>query len=243
MTTPTPAPRFEERLLDQLKHAVAQTPAPSAVAPAAARTPLAGRIPRRRLALSGAGLTTAVAATAVAVLATSGGVATSAYAVQSRANGTVSVSISDLRDAAGLERKLRAAGIAAIVNYVADPKRCAGAAAAGGTASGPAAGQAGVARSQRKGDDGPMTATAGGTGPPRETHRLGSPPPGGAAAGMSMRVDRDGSATFTLNADDVKPGQTLMIAATTGTFSSLGIAIVDDTSSAPALPCVPGDAR
>jgi hypothetical protein len=243
MTTPTPAPRFEERLLHQLKHVVAQTPAPQPVAPATRRVPLASRIPRRRLALSGAGLATAVAASAAAVLATSGGVASPAYAVQSRANGTVSVSISDLRDAAGLERRLRAAGIPAIVNYVAEPERCAGAAGTGRTMSGPAAGQAGVVRSQRTGDDGPSTAAAGGAGPQRATHTTGSPPPGGAAARMSMRVDRDGRATFTLNADDVKPGQTLMVAATTGTFSSLGMAIVDDTKHAPALPCVPGDAR
>jgi hypothetical protein len=242
MTTPTPAPRFEERLLQQLKHVVAQTPAPQA-APAPARVPLASRIPRRRLALSGAGLSTAVAATAAAVLATSGGVASPAYAVQSRANGTVTVAISDLRDATGLERKLRAAGIPAIVNYVADPERCAGAAGARGSASGPAGPRTGVMRSQRTGDDGPSTARAGGAGPERSTHTTGSPPPGGGAAGMSMRVDADGSATFTLNPDDVKPGQTLMIAATTGTFSSLGMAIVDDTANAPALPCLPGDAR
>jgi len=96
--TPT---KFEDRLLTELRAVVAARPAPEVVT--ASR-----RSPRGRLVLA----TGAVAATAAGVLiATGGDTAAPAYAVEKQPNGNVTVEIHSLRDAAGLQEKLRAAGI------------------------------------------------------------------------------------------------------------------------------------
>src|SRR5438067_1961748 len=98
---------FEDRLLTELRQVVAERPAPAAGA--------APR-PRTRLALSGA--TVAAATAAVVVVATSGDNTSAAYAVDRQANGSVTVHISSLRDAAGLQQQLRADGIPATVRYL-----------------------------------------------------------------------------------------------------------------------------
>src|ERR1700712_2338355 len=102
MTTTT---HFEDRLLEQLRQIVVENPDPGVrLAPQ--------RAPRRtRLALAGAGAAAATAA--VAIVATSSDVTPSAYAVQPRKDGSVSVKIRSLSDAAGLQRSLRAAGVPA----------------------------------------------------------------------------------------------------------------------------------
>jgi len=103
----TPPTTFEDRLLEQLQHAVADRPA---IAP-----PTPRRLPRRRLALAGAGCAATV--TAIAIAAGSGGATTEAYAVQARPNGNVEVSINELSDARGLESKLAASGVPAVVDF------------------------------------------------------------------------------------------------------------------------------
>lgn len=110
--TPT---QFEDRLLAELRQVVATRPEPAAVSPPR-------RAPRPRL-LAGAATATAAAAAVVAVAASGGG-ASPAYAVDRQADGSVTVTISSLRDADGLERKLRAAGVPAVVDYTPEGKMC-----------------------------------------------------------------------------------------------------------------------
>ncbi len=113
---------FEDRLLAELRHIVAERPAPAAAAPDRSGFGRAPRSPRPRL-LAGATATAAAAAVAV-LLASGGGGATPAYAVEREGDGSVTVEISSLRDADGLERKLRAAGIPAVVDYTPEGKTC-----------------------------------------------------------------------------------------------------------------------
>jgi len=93
------------------------------VADDTAATP-ARRPRRRRRVLIGAGLAAAAGAAAVVVgvpgLNHNG--ATPAWSVTKNADGTVSVKISDYRDPAGLQRRLRAAGLRA--NVVTMPGHC-----------------------------------------------------------------------------------------------------------------------
>jgi hypothetical protein len=103
---------FEERLLDELRNVVADEPKPE--------RPL--RQPRRLVLAGGLAGLTAVAAVAGVLLLTGG--ASPAYAVNKNDDGTVTVEIGSLRDAAGLERKLREAGIRAVVQYLPPGKAC-----------------------------------------------------------------------------------------------------------------------
>jgi hypothetical protein len=107
---------FEERLLAQLRAIVAE-------APAARSRKRPKSLPPGRLALAGgvAGVL-AVAATAAVLLLPAG--ATAAYAVTRNTDGTVTVEINSLRDAAGLQAKLREAGVNAIVEYLPAGKAC-----------------------------------------------------------------------------------------------------------------------
>jgi hypothetical protein len=50
--------------------------------------------------------------------------AAAAYAVTANEDGTVSVEINSLRDAEGLERRLREAGVPAVVQYLPPGKAC-----------------------------------------------------------------------------------------------------------------------
>ena len=103
----TASSRFEDRLLHELREVVAARPAPGVAA---------RRRPRRtRLALAGAGVAAATAV--VAIVATGSDVTPTAYAVDSRPDGSVTVEIRSLHDAAGLQRSLRAAGVPAVVDY------------------------------------------------------------------------------------------------------------------------------
>jgi hypothetical protein len=113
--TPT---RFEDRLLVELRAVVAERAAPPV---AAAATPRRRRA-APRLVLSGAA-TAAVAAGALLV-ALGGDAATPAFAVEPHADGDVAVTIYRLSDAAGLESKLRSAGVPAVVDYTPPDKAC-----------------------------------------------------------------------------------------------------------------------
>lgn len=107
---------FEDRLLAELRAIVTARPAP------ATAQPVPRRPPRARLALGG--VATAAAAAAAAVIATGGGSPEPAYAVERQADGDVTVTVNSLRDADGLERKLRAAGVPAVVDYTPEGKMC-----------------------------------------------------------------------------------------------------------------------
>jgi len=106
---------YEERLLSELRAYVAERPSGGAV--------VATRRPRRvsRLAVVGAGA--AVVAAGV-VVATGGDDANAAYAVEAQDDGSVTVEIHKLEDADGLEAKLRAAGVPAVVKYLPIGKSC-----------------------------------------------------------------------------------------------------------------------
>jgi hypothetical protein len=108
---------FEDRLLSELRAVVDARPLPEVVVPPPLR-----RSPRARLTLAGG----AVAATAVAavIVASSGDRPAPAYAVERQHDGSVTVAINSLRDAAGLQEKLRAAGVPAVVDYTPMGKAC-----------------------------------------------------------------------------------------------------------------------
>jgi hypothetical protein len=216
MTTTT---HFEDRLLEQLRRYVAEQPAPAATA-------AAQRAPRRtRLALAGVGV---AAATAVAIVATSSDVTPSAYAVQPRKDGSVSVKIRSLSDADGLQRSLRAAGVPAVVSYApATEMGCAG--------PGPGAGES-TSRAPEPG----VTSSGEAT----DVHR-GGRASGGAGAttrGSDPSVvtsewttGSDG-ATFTIDPGNLKPGENVYITTSTGAISSIAMAI---GQHAPSADCPP----
>jgi hypothetical protein len=109
---------FEDRLLHELRGMVAADPA----AGEERRRPRTRGTPRR-LALAGAGAVLVAVAAVAAVQLVSGGAAP-AYAVSKNDDGTVTVEISSLTDAAGLQQKLRDAGIRAVVQYLPPGKAC-----------------------------------------------------------------------------------------------------------------------
>jgi hypothetical protein len=124
-------PTYEDRLLSELRAHVAARPSPVAD-PALAAPPPAR--PRRRLLAAGGGLATAGVAAAVILLATGGSVAP-AYAVERAADGDITVHVSRLDDADGLQRALRAEGVNAKVVVAPAGQACVplpGKAAAGG---------------------------------------------------------------------------------------------------------------
>jgi hypothetical protein len=211
---------FEDRLLDQLRHVVTENPAPAPARP---------RAGRRRLALSGAGLTTAAAA--AVVLVTSGGVSPErAYAVDEQSNGSVSVTINDLRDAEGLQRKLRAAGIPADVLYVAHPKVCA-------PGEGP---QPGQGPQPVEGGSQMHTQVYEGSDPAR---KLDDAPPRGKNGDhliqMSSVVSSSGEATFTVTPGELGTGERLTITASVGDLNSLAMGISSKDHPLPPPPCLP----
>lgn len=115
--------RFEERLLAELRRSIVAAPSASADRRRAGR-PFAAAGMRRRLALVGgtSAVLAVVAAAGVPFLVDGG---TPAYAVSTNDDGTVTVEINALSDAAGLERKLREAGVPARVEYLPSGKACA----------------------------------------------------------------------------------------------------------------------
>jgi hypothetical protein len=109
---------FEDRLLHELRSMVV---ADSAAGGDHRRSRTWGA--PRRLALAGAGAALVAVAAVVAVQQVSGGAAP-AYAVNKNDDGTVTVEINSLSDAAGLRQKLRDAGISAVVQYLPPGKAC-----------------------------------------------------------------------------------------------------------------------
>jgi len=219
----TASPRFEDRLLQQLRQVVADRPAP--------RVAQRRRPRRTRLALTGVGV--AAAAAAVAVVATSNDGSHSAYAVQAQADGAVSVSIHSLSDAEGLQRSLRSAGVPAVVDYVpGDASACA---APGPPAASP--GTPGMGGTAERGAT-LRTGTAG-SGP--SLSQEGKPPPGDGQRRTTMSVvsTRDGDATFTIDPGTLKPGDKVYITTSTGAVSSIGMAIAAHKPTAACAPAAP----
>jgi hypothetical protein len=223
MTTPE---RFEDRLLRELRQVVAERPAPA--------TGSRRRTPRTRLALGGVGI--AAATIAIAVIATGSDVTPNAYAVESHANGAVTVSISALRDANGLQSSLRAAGVPAVVDYVtagggACPSTPPKVGAVQGTATGPTLVQGSATASA-----GPSTqvSPAGAAAPPGVTTTTVT------AVAAPVTIDGSGTATVTIAPGQIKPGEHVYI---TGAGGSVGTVAVAISVGTPGAACVTGSAR
>ena len=220
-------------MLEQLRQIVAENPDPG-LAPAAQRAPR-----RTRLAVAGCGVAAATAA--VAIVATSSDVTPSAYAVQPRKDGSVSVRIRSLSDAAGLQRSLRAAGVPAVVSY--DPAAQMGCAAPGADAGlstsrspepgATSSGRAGVASRTRhaSGDPAAGPGARRRRGRRREGRRRTQPlraRPGGRLG----RVGRDEQLDGRRRRRDVharpsspQAGDKVYITTSSGTVSSIGLSI------------------
>jgi hypothetical protein len=194
MSLPT---RFEERLLQELRTVVATQPAPSP-------TPVVHRPARRgRLAAGGLAVAAVAAGALVVALGAGGGVVPSAFAVKHAADGTVTVQIHSLRDAAGLERGLRAAGVPAEVEYAPE--------------SAPAC------RAPKGAESGVTARTGSGGGP--STDEQGVPAAGGRGKVTSaVRVGDDG-VTFTIDPGTLKTGDKVFITTSDGTVSSIAMSI------------------
>jgi hypothetical protein len=222
MTTPE---RFEDRLLLELRQIVDARPAPTSVE---SHRPL-----RRRVALGAVGV---VAATVVvAIVATSGDVTPSAYAVQSRADGAVTVSIHSLADATGLQSSLRAAGVPAVVDYASSGQTSCLSVTAGSSGA-----QAGTQEQTGSGDTG-GTSTAVGSGATTVTagHAAAAPgaPLGAVSAAVASKVEvgSDG-VRFTIDPSSIKPGQIVYITTSTGAVDSIGMSV---GTTAAGVPCPP----
>jgi hypothetical protein len=106
--------RFEDRLLLALRAVVDANPAPvHSLAPSR-------RSLTRPVLAGGAVAGVAVAASSLLVA----GGSSAAYAVDSHSDGSVTVTINSLKDAAGLQQKLAAAGVKAVVDYLPTGKSC-----------------------------------------------------------------------------------------------------------------------
>ncbi len=115
---------FEQRLLGELRQVVANGAALAPVSEPALAS--AGRTRRRWPLAFAAGLAAALAALLVSGSPFGGDDGGRAWAVTNNNDGTVSVEIDSLTDAAGLQRKLNEAGIPALVQYLPPGKMCAG---------------------------------------------------------------------------------------------------------------------
>ncbi|MDQ1702374.1 MAG: hypothetical protein QOF57_1626 [Frankiaceae bacterium] len=107
---------FEERLLTELRAVVATNGAPLAA-------PLAQRTRSLRQPLMAGGTLVGAGVITAAFLLT--GATSPAYAVAVNPDGSVTVTISSLRDGAGLQAKLKAAGVNSVVDYLPEGKACA----------------------------------------------------------------------------------------------------------------------
>ena len=239
---------FEDRLLHELRLVVAEQPTPAA-APA-------HRGRRLRRPLVGIGVVAAATA-AIAVVASSGDRTPSAYAVQSQANGAVSVTIHSLKDAAGLQRKLRAAGVPAVVDYAAGGVPCvAGATPPEGGAYGSVQVEkgSGAAPPLPAGTSGSVPGAAGAApaggaqqsfhtekgdagGPTFDGPAAGVPtgPDGTVRATSSVKVTPNG-ATFTIDPGALKTGEHVYITTSTGAVTTIAMSVA---KTKPQIPCPP----
>ncbi len=217
MTSPT---HFEDELLTQLRHVVAQNPAP-ATDGARRRAP----VRRSRLALSGAGLAAAGAA-AVILISGSGSATPSAYAVTPQGDGSVTVHVRSLSDASGLQSSLRAAGVPASVNYApagnlpaCPPPKSATATHQSGSSEAAGSGASVSTAGAPPGRLPSLSTNNAPSGP------LPTPPPGASVSSSNIQVSPSG-VTFTIDPGTIRPDQQVVITTSRGTLASIGIAIV-----------------
>jgi hypothetical protein len=170
--------RFEERLLAELRRVVVEGPSPTAAQSSDARRP-ARPWRRRRLALAG-GLAAVAAVASVAGVALTGG-GDAAWAVTRNADGTVTVKINSLSNADGLERKLAAAGVPALVQFLPAGKACADAQGTTGPFPPPADGKGAVTEERGLSEAPPGASDRG-------LDQAGVPPAGGGRAPWSRRA-------------------------------------------------------
>jgi hypothetical protein len=212
---------FEQRLLRELRQVVADGPrhSPEPERPAAARKLFGRRLP---LALAG-GAAAAIAIAIVGALSLGGREPSKAWAVDRNPNGTVTVRIDSLSDAAGLQRKLNDAGVPALVQYLPPGKTCAG---DGGAPQPPPPPPGASTQTKLPPDRGVASADGSlnvyGTqqsgsdsgGPVTETN--GKPPVGAAARNalngemMGVKQRSDGGIEFTVSTNQTS-GRTLVI--------------------------------
>jgi hypothetical protein len=213
--------RFEDRLLRELRQSIAARPAPAA-------PPARGH--RRRIAAGAGGLALATVSVAAVVIGTGGTPA--AYAVEPGSGGTVTVSIHQLSDAAGLQQALQAAGVDAVVDY--DPTgTCTPAPPSSGTGSGTGDGpHVTTGGAQGTTGDGPSTASGSEAGVgtsgdhPALVEGIAEAPGNGRPVMQAgVRVEANGDATFTVTAGAIPQGQRLYITTSGDTPGSLGMSI------------------
>lgn len=120
---------FEERLLAELKDTVRTRALGTAPSPASVSPGTTGPIRHRETWRTRRGAL--LAGTAAAAVAVAGGIAvpallggSPAYAVDRGSDGTLTVQIRELRDAAGLQAKLRSLGLNAVVDYLPAGQHC-----------------------------------------------------------------------------------------------------------------------
>lgn len=202
---------FEDRLLVELRALVAERPAPTV-----AHRP---RPRRTRIGLAVAGGAAAATVAAVALVAGSGDRPSNAYAVERLADGAVSVSINSLSDADGLERKLREAGVPAVVDY--DPTGGPGCVGAESAAGADRSGKATTGPSVESHND------AGTAAAPSLSTSGGEAPGGSGKATTRISHTGDGIA-FTIDPGDLRPGEEVYITTATGSVSTVAMAIAKD---------------
>ena len=146
--------------------------------------------------------------------------ASAAYAVEPGANGSVTVKIHDLSDAAGLQSALRDAGVPAVVTYSASaPSACGG---AGVPPAGPP--------SETGGGEGPTTtrhsdsgSSVKGDGPTFNTDGARGPQHSGP---VTTKVEKTADGvTFTLDAGALPADAHVYITTQTGEVEGIGMAI------------------
>jgi hypothetical protein len=205
MNEPTQHPLggFEQRLLRELREVVAENPHLSPAGRGLNAGP--SRVGRGlRIALA-AGAAAAAAIAVVSALSIGGGSGTKAWAVSRNPDGTVTVEIKSLADAAGLQRKLNEAGVRSLVQYLPPGKTCAGGELSpppgavtetngDPSAAPPPAGaqghEYGFSTGGRHGDDaGPVTQSAG--TPPSGDHPS-------VSGSLGIRTSTDGAVEFTV---------------------------------------------
>jgi hypothetical protein len=205
---------FEQRLLRELRQVVAERPQIAPAGRSIAGPARLGRAVRFALA-AGAAAVTAVAL--VSGVSIGGGSDGKAWAVDRKPDGSVTVRIDSLSDAAGLERKLNEAGVPALVQYLPKGKTCAGdelappPGAVTETNGGPSAEGDGPGPVTTKPGPGPVTQTNGDPSAPSTPADAQAKKIDPAKMGPNISIANlaDGGVEFTVGAN--RPDGTLVI--------------------------------
>jgi hypothetical protein len=208
---------YEERLLTELRALAERNAAEEPPRPARRR----GIARRPKLALAGIAGGACVASAAIAFTGGDGGGAT-AYAVEPHDDGSVSVRIRRLEDAAGLERELRAAGVPAEVDFLPLTQTC---------------------REPRFEPAPTRELKPGGLPIPMGVAEVTS---GSSEPELEDNLRR--LLSFTVQADELRPGETLVITSRRGphpraTRPQTMTAVTIELAQGPVAPCDPVPAR